>query len=159
MFSLIPAPGRQFKTVSMWLLIFVGVADLAISALATLGAMPLIHAQEIMIGHTILIFITGVARFVQQQIALTTTQKVDMLNSLAAAPVKEGHEDVVTTITAASAGLPPVPPPSVQVSSSVDVVQPAMSDLPPIITNADVPTASEVLSAVTPVDVPPRTEL
>lgn len=159
--NLIPAPSRQFKTVSFWLIIFGGVADSALILLATLGVMPIPHAQDMMIGHAVLAFLTAVSKFVQQQIALTTTQKVDMLNSLASAPVKDGHEDVVTTITPASAGLPDVPPPMVQVSSTVDIVQPAVPEQQSVITQGDVPpSASEVLSAVTPqVDAPPKTEL
>ena len=98
MFNLIPAPGRLWHTVSMWLLMFTGVSDCGVVLLQTLTDMHLTDSHTLGIANAGLIFLTGIARFFQQQIALTTAQKVDIVTSVANAPVRDGHEDIDVAI-------------------------------------------------------------
>lgn len=92
--DIIAAPARQLKTVSFWLVVATGVFDLAVTFLQTLGTLDILSAKNIALINAVMAFLIGVARFIAQQIAVTTDEKVDIIAAAAAAPVKAGHSDV-----------------------------------------------------------------
>jgi hypothetical protein len=96
--ELIPAPGRAFRTWSMWLLIATGIFDLAVLLLKTLTDLHVMTAETVLIVNAVLAFATGVVRLIQQQIALTTEQKVAVIESAASQPMKPGEENVAVKI-------------------------------------------------------------
>lgn len=92
--DIIAAPARQLKTVSFWLVVATGIFDLAMALMQTLGSLHMLSANSIAVFNAIMVFAIGAAKFVAQQIAVTTGEKVDIIAAAAAAPVKAGHSDV-----------------------------------------------------------------
>lgn len=92
--QLVSAPGRQFRTYSMWLVIIGGVFDLGIVLANTLSADHLISATTLALVNAVLAFAVGTVRLIQQQVPFTTEQKVDALTDLAQQPMKSGETPV-----------------------------------------------------------------
>lgn len=105
--KLIPAPMRQFKTASMILVVIVGVLNLGVVLLAALAGLEVITIKGLAVGNAVLMFVIGSVRLVHQQVAMTTDQKVDMLDDVSAQPVHAGQADV-------AAVLVPLPPAQIQ---------------------------------------------
>ncbi len=97
--ELIPAPGRQLKTWSMWLTIALVVFDTTAAVLHVLDAAHLVPAVVVTIGNLLLGAAIGIAKMLRQQIPLTPEQKVAMVEAAAAAPVKPGHADPEVVVT------------------------------------------------------------
>lgn len=96
--KLIAAPMRQFKTWSMLLLMAAGIFDLAVVLLKTLSDLHVMSTETFGAINAVLVFLIGAARFVHQQIEMTTTQKVAAIKSVAAQPVKEGEAEVQAAV-------------------------------------------------------------
>lgn len=86
--NMIPAPSRVLRQVSTWILILMGVGDLAHLLLATLGDLHVLDATQLAVGNATLAFFAGAAKLVQQNIAMTEEQKEAVIASVQAAPTK-----------------------------------------------------------------------
>lgn len=96
--QLVPAPMRQFQTASMCLLIAAGIFDLAVVLVQSLSDAHAISSQTLALINAGLAFATGAVRMVRQQIASTTSEKVELIAAAAAQPVHPGQLDVVASI-------------------------------------------------------------
>lgn len=92
--KLVPAPARVFKTYAMWLLIATGVFDLAVVLLKTMTELHVIGAETALVINAVMVFLTGVARLIHQQIPTSTEQKIDIVESAASQPMKPGEAPV-----------------------------------------------------------------
>lgn len=97
--ELIPAPGRQLKTVSFWLITILILADTALALVAYFGELHLLSAPAVTTINALLGALILIAKQYQQQIAVTPEQKVAMVEAAAAAPVKAGHVDPQIAVT------------------------------------------------------------
>lgn len=85
---LVAAPARVFKTVSFWLAIVGSATDLVV------GLLKAFEVAHVMDGNTLLLvnagwlFLVGLAKLIQQQIALTKEQKQEMVEAVLNAPTK-----------------------------------------------------------------------
>lgn len=86
--NMIPAPGRIFKQWSTIILLFAGIGDLAHVLLASLADLHYLTATQLGLFNAVLAFAAGAAKLVQQNIALTEEQKVDMIAAVESAPTK-----------------------------------------------------------------------
>lgn len=91
--ELIPAPGRQLKTISDWLAIALIVLDAVHGLLLVFGDLHLMRPEALAATNATIAALILVAKRIRQQIAVTPEQKVAMVEAAAAAPVKVGHED------------------------------------------------------------------
>lgn len=101
--KLIPAPGRQFKTVSMILLILIGAFDLSLVLLQTLADVHMITVAQLAVANAAAVFTVGVVRLVHQQVAYTTSEKVEAVEAVAAQPVLPGHVEVKVRVNGRAA--------------------------------------------------------
>jgi hypothetical protein len=106
--DLIPAPSRQFRTVSMVLLVLIGSADLIIGLLAFLGDIHVLTAPQLALANTVAVTLVGFARLIHQQVAMTREQKVETIAAVAAQPMAPGETDVSVRIDN-KAALPGAP--------------------------------------------------
>ena len=83
------APGRQFKTYSMWLLIITGLFDLAVVMLKTLADLHVMSMETLAIVNAVLVFLTGAAKLVLQNIEVSEEQKAAIVDSALSLPVKD----------------------------------------------------------------------
>ena len=97
--ALIAAPGRQLKTYSAWITIALVLIDGGIGIANALGEAHVVSVQSLTVINSVLGALILVAKAVQQQIAVTPDQKVDMVLAAAQAPVKAGHQDPQITVT------------------------------------------------------------
>ena len=86
--NLIAAPGRAFKTVSMWILMFTGLGDLVHALLAVFSEVHLLNPTQLTIANAVLVFVAGASKLVQQNMALTEDQKEALVESVKNAPTK-----------------------------------------------------------------------
>lgn len=86
--NIIPAPGRVLQQWSTWILIATGVLDLGHTLLAALADLHLLTATQLGVANAALAFAAGVAKLVQQNIALTDVQREAMMAAIQGAPAK-----------------------------------------------------------------------
>lgn len=95
---LIPAPSRVLKQYSTWILIALGLFDLAHVLLAGMAGIHVVTAQQLAVANLVLAFLSGAAKLIQQHIPATAEQKVEIVERAAALPVKKGEIDPEITI-------------------------------------------------------------
>lgn len=95
--ELVPAPGRQFKTWSMLLAIAIGSFDSLMLLLKVFADIHWLSAEQLLAINAMLTFLLVPLKLLQQYIPITTEQKVELIETAAAQPVKPGHEDVGIT--------------------------------------------------------------
>lgn len=93
--QIVPAPRREFKTVTMWLGIFIGSLDSLVLLLQTLTELHVVDSTTLLAINAVLGFLIVPAKLLMQNIAVTAEQKEAMVAAVAAAPLKPG-EDLVT---------------------------------------------------------------
>lgn len=86
--DLIPAPGRQLKTYSFWLLALLAFFDLANVLVAYYGEQHLLPAHAVYTINAVVAFLALLVRQFQQQIAVTPEQKAALIEAAEAAPLK-----------------------------------------------------------------------
>lgn len=109
--ELVPAPGRQFKTASMILIILLGSADAIYLLLNTFGDLEILSKQAVLAINATIAFLIVPVRLIKQNIAATTDQKTAIVEFAAAAPMAPGEENVEVKID--NAIVPSVPVPAV----------------------------------------------
>jgi predicted RNA methylase len=100
--AMIPAPSRVLKQYSTWILIATGLFDLAHVLLAGMADIHVLTTQQLALANLVLAFLSGAAKLVQQQIAATAEQKVEIVERAASLPVKKGEIDPEITIEVAA---------------------------------------------------------
>jgi hypothetical protein len=88
MASMVPVPSRMFKTISMWILMFAGVGDLAIGLIQSLEVAHIVTGAQLAGINAVIVFLAGASKLVQQNIALTPDQKDTLHEAIDNAPVK-----------------------------------------------------------------------
>ncbi len=89
MVQLVAAPSRVFKQVSTWILLLTGIGDLVHVLLAVLADLHYLNTTQLALANALLAFAAGVAKLIQQNIALTDAQKDAMIAAVEAAPSKD----------------------------------------------------------------------
>lgn len=97
--ELIPAPGRQLKTISDWLAIGLILLDGTAAVLAIFADLHLMQPEQLAAANAFIGVLILVAKRIKQVIAVTPEQKVAMVEAAAAAPVKPGHADPEVVVT------------------------------------------------------------
>lgn len=112
MIELVPAPGRQFKTYSMWLGIAIGSVDALLLLVKAFGDLHLLSTTAVLAINAVLAFLIVPAKLVFQSIPVTTSEKVDLVTTAAALPMKAEEPNVEVQINVAPLPDTPAPPPS-----------------------------------------------
>lgn len=86
--EIIAAPGRQFKTISFWLLVSLFVFDSLGSLLGVFESVKFLSHEGVIVINAVVVFITGIVRFIQQNIPVTPDEKAELIEAAHAAPVK-----------------------------------------------------------------------
>jgi hypothetical protein len=97
--DIVPAPGRQFRTYTMILAIVLGSFDsffLLIKAFSDLHMMEPTTALAI---NAIATFVMVPLKLIQQNLAVTTAQKEDLIQAAAKTPVHTGQADIAVILT------------------------------------------------------------
>lgn len=87
--NLVPVPRRQFKTWSMWILIAIGVINLAGILANALNAVDIFSPKVFLVVNSVLAFLGGVAKLIQQHIEVTPEEKEELITAAVTLPVKE----------------------------------------------------------------------
>jgi hypothetical protein len=96
---MVPVPSRILKQASTWILMLIGVLDLAHLLMVTLFDLHAVDSSQLAIGNAVLAFLSGVAKLFQQNIALTDEQKVVMIAAVQNAPSKGPNEPLTSDTT------------------------------------------------------------
>lgn len=109
--QIVPAPGRQFKSFSMILGLFIGSFNALALLLQVVGSAHVLSAQTVLLINGVLAFLIVPAKLLQQQLAVTTDQKIAIIAAAASLPMAEGHADVQTQVDGST--LPAAPQPAI----------------------------------------------
>lgn len=96
--QLVPAPGRHFKTWSMWLLIAAGSFDIIVLLLEQVGDIYSISTTTLAVINATLAAITAIARLINQQISITPEQQAEIIQSVVSQPVVRSGPDIEVKI-------------------------------------------------------------
>ena len=105
--EIVPAPGRQFKTWSMIIVIALGSVDAAYLLLSTFGQMDLLSKEAVLAINAVIAFLIVPVRLIQQNIPATTEQKIAVVAAAAAQPVHAGESNIEVKVD--EAVLPSTP--------------------------------------------------
>lgn len=100
--EMIPAPTRTLKTWSMRLLFVAGLFDSGVALVHLLSDAHIMDAGTLALVNAALVVASGGARFVAQQIPISTEDKIAMIESVAKAPVHPGEFNVDAQIIPAA---------------------------------------------------------
>lgn len=101
MIELVPAPSRQFKTFSMWLGIAIGSIDALLLLVQAIGDLHLVSMTTVLAINALLGFLIVPAKLILQNIPVTTTEKLDLVATAAAQPMKAEEADVAVHVNGA----------------------------------------------------------
>jgi len=102
MAQMIPAPSRVLKQYSTWILIAIGLFDLAHVMLSGMADIHVLSTQQLALANMVLAFCSGAAKLIQQNISATAEQKVEIVERATAIPMKKGEIDPEITIDVAA---------------------------------------------------------
>lgn len=92
--NLVPVPIRQFKTWSMWILIAITALNFAGVIANYLNNRSIFSPETFALVNGSLAFLGTIAKLIQQQIKVTSEQKLELIEAAAATPVKTGEVDI-----------------------------------------------------------------
>ena len=93
---IVPVPSRVFRLVSTWILLAMGLGDLAHLLLVTLADLHAVDSTQLATANAVLAFLAGAAKLFQQNIPLTDDQKRDLIAAIQNAPAKGPRDPLVS---------------------------------------------------------------
>lgn len=109
MITLVAAPARQFKTWSMWLGIALGSVDALLLLVQTFGDLHLVSTPTVLAVNAVLGFLIVPAKLILQTIPVTTAEKIDLVATAAAMPMKDDQPNIAVHVNGAPIPATPTP--------------------------------------------------